>query len=492
MPFVAGRIAARPLARQKQLPSTTRCRSPARSPRRWVTRMHGGSFTATSSRATSCSRAVTRSCRLRHRAGGRRRRQRKLTETGLAVGTPAYMSPEQSTAEREIDGRSDLYALGSVLYEMLAGQPPYTGPTAQAIIAKRMTLPVPSVRTLRETVPAPVDRALASALAQVAGRSVRHCGTVRGSAGVADAPGSVTRIGVRDGRPRAWVLVAGMVMALSLVGGWRFMRHRPPVEPSASFIAVLPLPAQQRRLRAGAPRTRPRDHHQRQPGRCRWHPGGRSAAASWPRLMARRDRGTADVVALGKSLSAGSVVVGDHRACRPRRSARPEAAVDQRRFRAAGPGLDHQRPRFHRFAHRFRHLVRCCIRSGAVASRRLPSYAKLATRSVPSLRAFLDGERFTSAGRWPEAVEAYAAAIKADSSFWLRAGDTTRPQGWMLRGQTGLRPAARLLVSPRGVRRARSAAHRSGESRWLPDRTGVSRAAPSALRIASPPTGPPR
>ncbi len=90
----------------------------------------------------------------------------KLTEPGFAVGTPEYMSPEQSMGDRNLDGRSDLYALGSVLFEMLAGEPPYTGPTAQAIIAKRMTQPVPSIRTLRDTVPESVDRALAAALAR--------------------------------------------------------------------------------------------------------------------------------------------------------------------------------------------------------------------------------------------------------------------------------------------------------------------------------------
>ena len=89
-----------------------------------------------------------------------------LTETGMGLGTPHYMSPEQSMGERGLDGRSDLYALGCVLYEMLAGEPPYTGPNAQAIIAKRLSLPVPSVRTLRETVPEGVDRALITALAK--------------------------------------------------------------------------------------------------------------------------------------------------------------------------------------------------------------------------------------------------------------------------------------------------------------------------------------
>ncbi len=88
----------------------------------------------------------------------------RLTETGLVVGTPAYMSPEQSAGERELDGRSDVYSLASVLYEMLAGEPPFTGPTAQAVIAKRMVGPVPSVRTLRGATPTSVDHAIARGL----------------------------------------------------------------------------------------------------------------------------------------------------------------------------------------------------------------------------------------------------------------------------------------------------------------------------------------
>src|SRR4029077_12109909 len=91
----------------------------------------------------------------------------RLTQTGMSVGTPAYMSPEQAAGGGELDGRSDLYSLGCVLYEMLAGEPPYPGPTPQAILAKRFLEPVPHLRTLRESVPEVVEQAVARALPKV-------------------------------------------------------------------------------------------------------------------------------------------------------------------------------------------------------------------------------------------------------------------------------------------------------------------------------------
>src|ERR1019366_1851048 len=89
-----------------------------------------------------------------------------LTQTGMTVGTPAYMSPEQAVGE-PVDGRSDLYSLGCVLYEMLVGEQPFTGPTVQAVIAKRFVQTPPDVAGLREGVPRPVARAVQKALARV-------------------------------------------------------------------------------------------------------------------------------------------------------------------------------------------------------------------------------------------------------------------------------------------------------------------------------------
>ncbi len=89
-----------------------------------------------------------------------------VTEIGLAVGTPAYMSPEQAAAERDLDARSDLYSLACLLYEMLAGQPPFAGSSARAIMTRHVTEQAPSIRTLRSDVPRVVEQAIAKALAK--------------------------------------------------------------------------------------------------------------------------------------------------------------------------------------------------------------------------------------------------------------------------------------------------------------------------------------
>jgi len=90
-----------------------------------------------------------------------------LTETGLSIGTPVYLSPEQASGVRKLDGRSDVYSLGCVLYEMLAGEPPYTAPTTHALIAKKLSEVTPRISVVRETVPGCVEVALEHALAKI-------------------------------------------------------------------------------------------------------------------------------------------------------------------------------------------------------------------------------------------------------------------------------------------------------------------------------------
>lgn len=91
----------------------------------------------------------------------------RITQSGVFVGTPQYMSPEQASGERAMDGRTDIYSLGAVLYEMLAGEPPYGGGSAQAVIAKVVTGKPRPLRTIRETIPSHVEAAVECALAKI-------------------------------------------------------------------------------------------------------------------------------------------------------------------------------------------------------------------------------------------------------------------------------------------------------------------------------------
>ncbi|MFI5310671.1 MAG: serine/threonine-protein kinase, partial [Gemmatimonadales bacterium] len=138
----------------------------------------------------------------------------RLTEYGMSIGTPEYMSPEQCAGERHIDHRSDVYSLGCVVYEMLVGEPPFTGPTKQAISAKHQHETPPSLRVVRHGLPQYVQDAVETALAKTpadrfasAGEFVRALSTPRLTAAE------------RGWRRRATIgSAAALVIA---VGGWR-------------------------------------------------------------------------------------------------------------------------------------------------------------------------------------------------------------------------------------------------------------------------------
>ena len=169
----------------------------------------------------------------------------RLTETGLSIGTPAYMSPEQAAGDSDIDGRSDLYSLGCVLYEMLAGEPPFTGPSAQAVVAKRLSTPAPAISILRDTVPAGIEAALNKALARTpADRWVTAADFAAALAhpealGRADAPGH-RRTGA-PWSPRArWLATAG-VLAAALAGVFIVRGRAKAPRLDSSLIAVFPF-----------------------------------------------------------------------------------------------------------------------------------------------------------------------------------------------------------------------------------------------------------
>jgi eukaryotic-like serine/threonine-protein kinase len=159
----------------------------------------------------------------------------KLTDTGLAVGTPGYMSPEQAMAEPRIDGRADTYALGCVLYEMLAGHPPFLGTTAQEILARHTLDPVPPLRTIRPELPAELDRAVSKALAKAPADRFPSAAAFSEALTHAGAPPSLARQAARPA-----VFVAAGVAAL--VAGYVLLTRRPgSSDPPGQSIAVLPF-----------------------------------------------------------------------------------------------------------------------------------------------------------------------------------------------------------------------------------------------------------
>ena len=170
----------------------------------------------------------------------------KLTQTGIAIGTPLYMSPEQAAGSGAIDGRSDLYSLACVLYEMLAGHPPFSGGTAQAILARHALDPVPPLRTARGTVSAAVERALDRALAK---SPADRYATAPLFAEALGGPGrSVVPPANGGSRALRAALVVGLAALVALATGLalrRPWRHPPQAATGApayaASVAVLPF-----------------------------------------------------------------------------------------------------------------------------------------------------------------------------------------------------------------------------------------------------------
>ncbi len=163
------------------------------------------------------------------KAGGSR-----MTETGMSLGTPTYMSPEQAMGEREITARSDVYALGCVTYEMLIGEPPFTGPSAQAIIAKVMTREPASPTSQRRSVPQAVEDAVLTALEKLPadrwGSAAEFASALAGQATGTQRSRGSRAPGLPGGRPGVRASAAGaLLLVLGLAAGrWLTGRESSP------------------------------------------------------------------------------------------------------------------------------------------------------------------------------------------------------------------------------------------------------------------------
>jgi serine/threonine-protein kinase len=359
----------------------------------------------------------------------------QLTATGLSVGTPAYMSPEQALAEESVDARSDVYSLGCVLYEMLAGEPPYAARTAQASIAKRLSEPAPRIRHVRDSVPAHVEQAILTALARAPADRFRSAAAFRDALAGAVAPPAAAP----KRAPRRNMLIAAAVLAAlagTAVALPRIVRPRSDnatVAPSAvPGVAVLPFRAvgadpelwhegivdmlahnldglgQLRRIDPVAVLTA-------------WRRMGGSPEAALSaddaREVGRRLGGR--YVVTGQAVQVGADVQliaevhdvatgemrGTVRVTRPADSA--TALVDELTVELLRQSL--------------------LPTDSAYAA---PNLSRVTTSSLPALKAYLAGEREYRTANWIGAVRHYRRAVEADSNFasaWFRMASAC---GW--------------------------------------------------------------
>jgi TolB-like protein len=352
------------------------------------------------------------------------------------MGTPHYMSPEQATAEAVVDARSDQYGLGCVLYEMLTGQPPFGGATAQTILAQSLTAQRPHPGQVRAEVPPELDHVVVRALAVDPADRYPDMSSLRSA--LSDARG-------RPGRRvrNRWV-GAGAVAVLAgvLAGSWFAGRSRPSIAPAAETLAVLPF-------------------HTSGPGIEFLGEGMVDLLATNlrgvggintvdPRTVVRQwgssRPGTSDLthaLNVGRKLDAGSVVLGSAVSTGGRvRLAADLYSVEGKRLGHAQ--VDGAADSVLSVVDR---LSLALLRDVWRSKEPLPNLrlASLTTDSIAALREYLRGEGHYRKLQWDSAQGAYTRAVEIDSTFALAHLRRAQVFGWT--GGYGNREARHALAS---------------------------------------------
>jgi len=344
----------------------------------------------------------------------------RLTRAGIALGTPLYMSPEQATGD-VVDARADQYSLGCVLYEMLAGEPPFTGASHQSVITKSLSAPRPHVTRERAEVPSELEQVVLRAMALDPAERYPDMGALGAALRAArGASGWATR-------RRLIIAGAAALLAAAAVGGWlgsRSAGHR--VAPAAETLAVLPF-------------------HTSGPGMEFLSEGMMDLLATnlkgvgginpvEPRAVLREwgsARGSDDLtraLAVGRDLNAGSVVLGSAVSTGGKvRVVADLYSIDGERLGRAqvdGPA-DSVLGVVDRLSVA---LLRDVWRSKEpIPNLRL---ASLTTDSIDALRSYLQGEQYYRRLAWDSALGAYTRAIESDSTFALAHLRRAQALGW--------------------------------------------------------------
>ena len=348
-----------------------------------------------------------------------------ITTTGLAIGTPAYMSPEQASADPRLDGRSDIYSLGAVLHEMLAGEAPFTGRTPQAVLARALTGTRSPLSVIRPEIPPELDAIVSRALSIIPAERFPTAGAMRDALARVGARSTDTVTLPRPASPprRRTVWIGGLVALLLLAA--LLLRVLPrtnaaPLDPNLVAIAPFDVPDPALALwkegvvdilartldGAGPLRTVAPSYVIR-----RWT--GRADAASAEQL----GRGTgAQLVVYGSLLAAGTDSVRLAATILDVANGRKLGDVERR------DAADHM--------DRLTDSVSVALLNELSRSRPIGAFRRLGigARSFPALRAFLQGEQFYRQASYDSALAWYQRAIALDSAFPL----ALRGAGWAI------------------------------------------------------------
>jgi eukaryotic-like serine/threonine-protein kinase len=373
-----------------------------------------------------------------------------LTETGLGLGTPLYMSPEQGAGEN-VDGRSDQYALGCVLYEMLAGEPPFTGRTAQAILARRLTDPVPPLRTVRESVPVHVEQAINRALSKAPADRFATArqfaeALAEPAAPVAQAPRP--KSGPHPGRRWTWVAAAAGVLAVVLGVALIRFRRSSSTRLDPGLMAVFPFRLIGTDSSYNALREGMVDFLEVKfsgAGGARVVPA-RTALAAWHRAVGPQGEDLTQEEARGvaRRLGAGGVVLGTIVAT-PGRLILNGSLLDAEAGRVRAEAKVEGRPdSLHSLVDRFAAQL-VALGAGERADR----LASLTSTSLPALYAYLAGKAAHRAGQYDTAVRHFGQALELDSTFASAALGYLGSVGWTENTGGGDKRAGRLAWTHR-------------------------------------------
>jgi eukaryotic-like serine/threonine-protein kinase len=354
--------------------------------------------------------------------------QGAFTSAGVALGTPAYMAPEQASADPHTDYRADIYAVGAVAYEMLTGRPPFTGPTVQAVLAAQVTKRVEPIEDLRPSVPpglqALVMRCLEKKPAdrwQTAEELLHQLEAVATPSGGLAPTAAVHPVR----RPRRWGLIAAVIGAIAL--GW-LLNRRPSedaTEMNPRAVAVFPF-----RVSGADPSLGYLGEGMvellavKLTGEGGLRAVDPSAALSaWRRLAGGQEPDRTAAIELARRLGAskalhGSIVGSPTHLTLT--AALLAAGSEDARISVEGP-LDS-------LSNLIDRLAGSVLAGGTGTSSQL---AELTTASLPALRAYLDGQSSYRQGSYQAAVRHFQRALEIDSTFALAALGLANAGGWI-------------------------------------------------------------